>query len=153
MSVTVWKRGDNYFSVNEALNAYMLLFILKITKRQITLCLSHIKKFFVSRNLLWQYFCHNHWVNQWICPPVNFAVWWIVRNLDPCLCFTMCRSNTRELWIRATFLPPLSDVIVRHVALTKTCPAKSFQWSILTWIKSSSEFITLNSSDIRILLV
>ena len=116
-------------------------------------CLSLIKKFFVSRYLLWQYFCHNHWVNGWICPLVNFDVGWILRNLDPCLCFTMCRSNTHALWIRATCLPPLSDVIVRHVASTKTCPAKSFQWSILTWIKSSSEFITLNSSDIRILLV
>ena len=89
-------------------------------------CLSLIKKFFVSRYLLWQYFCHNHWVKQWIFPLVNFAVWWILRNLDPCLCFTMCRSNTHALWIRATCLPSLSDVIVRHVASVKTCPVKSF---------------------------
>ena len=40
--------------------------------------LSLIKKFFVLRYLLWQYFCHNHWVNRWICPLVNFDVGWIL---------------------------------------------------------------------------
>ena len=47
-------------------------------------------------------------------------------DLDPCLCFTMWRSNTRALWIGATRLPPLSDVIVRRVASTKNMPAKEF---------------------------
>ena len=107
---------SKHFLIFQAINSYYLGIIsnmskiLQITKLQ-RHCLSLIKKS-LSRNISCDgIFCHNQWVNQWNCPLVNFAVWWILRNLDPCLCFTMCRFNTRALWIRATCLRPLYDVI------------------------------------------